>query len=104
MIPKWKRMKGVKFRCDKCHAEYISDEFDFEEGVCLYCMFPETMKHKPTEFSYEKGDPINKVRDSLDYLDQTVEKQGKKATENLRKYKERNYTKTKYNNGKVYKG
>jgi len=102
MIPKWKIMKGLKCKCDKCGAVYSADEFDLEEGLCHYCLFPEASNSKSTEMDYSSGEPLNKPRDSLDYLDQVVEKQSKAATAKAKAYKERTYTR-RYSKGGTIK-
>ena len=98
MIPRWKVMKGVKSQCPKCHGVFGSDEFDFDEEICLYCLFPESMKHKKAELSYEFGDPVNKTIASvnLEHLSEIPEKMSKAAARNHKAYKEKTYKRTKY--------
>ena len=94
MIPRWKLMKGIKCTCYKCHGEFGLSEFDAEEGVCHYCLFPEASKSLPTEMSYKYGEPLNEPMDNLDSILETPEVQSEKAKESLKKYKANNYKKS----------
>lgn len=91
---KWKRSIGLsdKYSCYKCGGSFTKDEFDIEEDICTFCLFPEAAKGKSAEIGYEYGDAKNKTnqRAMLDNLDYIPEKQSKQAKEAYTKYKNRN--------------
>lgn len=69
-------MKGIEKsvnQCPKCNGEFSDSEYDTEQDICLYCLFPEAGKHQPTEFEYKSGYAKNnpqerKVLDELEYI------------------------------------
>ena len=70
----WKRMKGLYKainKCPTCGGEFPDNEFDFEDGRCFYCTFPQVPKSLPTEFNRDYGYPINttKERELLNNLE-----------------------------------
>lgn len=91
MIPKWKLQKGIKCSCEKCHGQYSIEEFDLDEGVCLYCLFPEAGKSLPTEMSYDYGEPLNSPEDNLDKVLSLPETQSEAAIKKAKVYKEKHY-------------
>ena len=88
----WKRMKGMikaVNKCPKCNGEYPDVEYDFEEDLCHFCLYPEAQKGMATEFSHREGDPKNKTEDGrrLEDLPYLKEKQSKQAEESYNKRK-----------------
>lgn len=47
--------------CWKCGKFVDSSEFDYDEDMCMYCLFPETSATKPAEMDYSYGYPKNKT-------------------------------------------
>lgn len=89
-------MKGIKQEvvfCPKCHKFVYPEEFDEKEGLCLYCLFPETSDTRPVELRYDYGDP--EVVTKFGYIIRNIEdiprKVSKKDAARARKYKEKIY-------------
>jgi hypothetical protein len=80
---KWMMQKGIKCEevCPQCHGTFSSDDYDYEEDMCIYCLFPETPKSKPVELDYSYGEPRNSTKEAqlLDQIDYIPEKQSKQA-------------------------
>ena len=89
-------------KCSKCGCEYTDDDFDFTEDMCLYCVFPEAARLRPAAILRDYGYPRNvtPMRELLDNLDRTPEKQSKEATRRLFHMKNYEYV---YQKRKVYK-
>ena len=68
--------------CPKCHGTFSGDDYDWDEDMCIYCLYPEIAKSRPAEFDYSEGVPKNRTKEGqqLDNLDFTQEKQSKQAT------------------------
>ncbi len=82
---------GDKFSCYKCGGSYTKDEFEVDEDLCSYCLFPEAITGKPAQISYSEGVPKNVTnhRKMLDELDYIPEKQSEQAKKAYKKYKNR---------------
>jgi hypothetical protein len=90
----WKRMKGLEKatnQCPRCHGEFTDDEYDSEEDLCLFCLFPETSGAAAPLINYDYGFPrnITPERYVLDNLDRIDEKQSKRAQKEREAYKNR---------------
>jgi len=101
MTYNWMRSKGMAkvTRCPKCHGEFPDDEYDFEEDLCTWCVFPEVLRKAPAEKDKTSGANITQERLLLDNLDEVVEKQSKAAKKKMDGFKEKSYLK----NRKAYK-
>lgn len=95
---KWKRMMGLGrlYSCYKCGGSFSSEDFDLEEDICSFCLFPETARSRPAEIGHKEGVPKNTTNQAkmLSELDYIPEKQSKQSKEAFNKYK----------NSKAYKG
>ena len=93
----WKRMKGMvkaTNRCPKCRGEYPDEEYDNENDLCLWCLFPQAQKSLSAELD-DTGRNETYERKMLDELDYIPEKQSAAAKKSYKAFKERNYLKPK---------
>lgn len=80
---RWKRMMGMTETavCPRCHGTFEGDDYDWDEDLCVYCLFPEAAKSRPIEVDYSEGVAKNRTKEGqlLDNLEFTPEKQSKQA-------------------------
>lgn len=95
---KWQRLKGIRIdeTCPRCHGTFDSDDYDYEEDMCIYCLFPEAQKSMAVEMDYSEGRPKNRTFEGqlIDNIQFTPEKQSKQAEESKLNY---DYKKKKRN-------
>lgn len=81
---RWKRMMGMTEEavCPKCHGTFSGDDYDWDEDMCLHCLYPETAKTQPVPIDHSYGDKRNRTKAGqvLDDLQFIPEKQSKQAT------------------------
>lgn len=77
---KWKVQKGVHSLCPRCHGSFPRDEYDYDEDLCYYCLYPETTKARPADIGHYEGDAKNTTveRVILDTLERTPIKLSKR--------------------------
>lgn len=52
----WQKLRRQRdFVCSKCKATRTYEEFDEEEDICLYCLFPEAQQHRSAEYNKTMG-------------------------------------------------
>lgn len=71
----WRIVKGIPVawnRCSMCNGLYDDDYYDFKEGACLYCLFPETFALP--ERLVSEGKLVPEERYVLDNLDKIPSK------------------------------
>lgn len=103
VIPNWKGQKGMGNLCPKCRCYYEDEEYDFQEDLCITCLFPQSSVKLPVMFDYSYGDRKNitgetELLDDLEYRPTTQSDAAKKAK---REYDWRNYEKKGRRKGKV---
>ena len=103
MMPQWKRSKGLGNVCPKCNGTYSDEEFDFDEDLCLGCLFPESGIRQPAMFTYDLGDPTNTTPEAellkdIEYRPTVQSEASKKAK---REYDWRNYGRYEAPKGKI---
>ena len=97
MTYSWKRNKGIinENNCPKCHGCYPDDEYEFDDDLCTWCLFPEALKKAPSEKDKVTGINVTQERLLLDNLDEVVEKQSKAAKKKMDSYKQKSYLKNR---------
>lgn len=79
----WKRMKGIieEIVCPKCHGTFSGDDYDWDEDMCLHCLFPQAAKSRPVPIDHSHGYNRNVTKEGqqLNNLEYTKEKQSKQA-------------------------
>lgn len=92
---KWKRSKGMGNVCSKCNKVFSDSEFNADEDLCDYCLFPETSMVKPAEMKYYYGDPKNMTDDEelLSNIENVPEKQSPQAIASKREFEYSKYRK-----------
>jgi len=51
----WQKMRRRReFKCPKCKGTYTYDEYDEDDDMCMYCLFPEAQRtaNVPINHSY----------------------------------------------------
>ena len=85
-------------RCPKCRGLFPDEDYDFEEDMCLNCLFPQAASHAITpinkDFGFDRN--ITAERELLDNLDRTPEKQSKQAQDKQAAYKRKTYNRKTY--------
>ena len=84
-------MKGIRQenKCPECGAIFKDEEYDFEDDMCLYCKYPETMKHKSVPYDYTTGVARNRTIEGqvLDNIERIPNKQSIQSEIRRSKYK-----------------
>jgi len=95
VIPQWKRSKGLVNVCSKCNGSFADEEFDFEEDMCMKCLFPQSSVSMPVMYDKSYGDKRNTTieADILKDLRYRPTKQSKASIKAKREYDWRNYSK-----------
>ena len=58
----WRRAKGLADNsCPKCKGRYKDEEFDFDEDMCYFCLFPNASQSRPAEYSHLSGVNTNRT-------------------------------------------
>ncbi len=92
----WKRMKGMiksVNRCPKCRGLLPDEDYDFDEDMCLNCLFPQSAKHMITpinkDFGFDRN--ITSERELLDNLEYIPEVQSEAAKRSKEAFDRKNY-------------
>ena len=85
---KWKRSKGLGNVCSSCGAVFGDDEFNSEEDLCDYCLFPQASRSMINRVVFKNGEWVNSTaeRELLDNLDFVPEKQSKQSISAKRRF------------------
>lgn len=91
----WKRSKGMANVCYKCDGLFDDDSFDFEEDMCMKCLFPQCGDSLPVAYDQSYGDKRNTTEHAqvLDGLEYTPTKQSDASKKAKRDYEWSKYDK-----------
>lgn len=82
-------------KCPKCNGLYADDSYDFDEDLCMKCLFPQVSDSLPVMYDTKYGDKRNTTSHAeiLVDLEYRPTKQSKASIKAKRDFDWRNYGK-----------